>query len=48
MFSTDTNNYLLLMASTDKIDNNFIFLYFNKFIKCIFCTPESKKWLFII
>lgn len=39
-----TDDYLLLMADTDKITDNVIFLSFKKkFITCSLCTPEGIK-----
>lgn len=38
------NNYLLLMSDTDKITDNFTFLYFKKtFLTCGLCAPEGQK-----
>lgn len=41
--SAETDNYLILMADTDKISDNFTFLYFIKFVTCSLCTVEGKK-----
>lgn len=38
-----TDDYLLLMADTDKITDNVIFLYFKKFLTCSLCTPEGMN-----
>lgn len=38
-----TDDYLLLMADTDKITDNVIFLYFKKFLTCSLCKPEGIK-----
>lgn len=44
VFQVKYNPFKLFMAKTDKMTNNFTFLYLKKtFLACRFCTLEGRK-----